>query len=120
MRNVDVDYYGFRDEDDGVILKEEAKIQREELLKNSKTIDQSINLTIHERNQVYENDLNSNKDGLDFVGSKNFISHVPSIPSQQEVHDELIRRKKQELLEKYVTEDSQESEIKAKSMLGIE
>ena len=121
MRNIDADYYGYRDEDDGVILKEEAKVQRQELLKLANVSSEPNEQTIQERiNQICKSDAHTDEDGLDYAGPKNFISHVPSIPSQQEIHDELIRRKKQELLEKYVSTDIRESETNAKSMLGIE
>ena len=33
MRRVNPGYYGFLDEDDGIILKEEAKVQREAFMK---------------------------------------------------------------------------------------
>lgn len=119
MRNVDADYYGYRDEDDGVILKEEEKVQREQLLKLANAKGESNVQTIQERiNAICKDDFK--KDDDDFDGPRSFISHVPSIPTQQEIHDELIRRKKQELLEKYVSNDILESETNAKTMLGIE
>lgn len=121
MRSIDADYYGYRDEDDGVILKEEAKIQREELLKLTKADSDSNAQTIQQRiEQLCSNEANKIESNLDFSGPKNFISHVPSIPSQEEIHEELIRRKKQELLEKYVSTDVIESEKTAKTLLGIE
>ncbi|KAH9388667.1 NineTeen Complex (NTC) component [Tyrophagus putrescentiae] len=95
MKHVDADYYGYRDEDDGVILKEEEKVQREQLLKLANADGESNIQTIQERiNAICKDDTKKNDDGVDFAGPKNFISHVPSIPTQQEIHDELIRRKK--------------------------
>jgi len=121
MRNVDADYYGYRDEDDGVILKEETKVQREELLKLANADSELTAQSIQERiNKVCKTDVNIDEDGMDYAGPKNFISHVPSIPTQQEIHDELMRRKKQELLEKYVSTDNRQSEANTKTMLGVE
>ncbi|KAJ6223899.1 hypothetical protein RDWZM_002444 [Blomia tropicalis] len=123
IRNIDADYYGYRDEDDGIILKEEAKVQQNLLLKLAESIDsEQSGETIHQRiRQICKNDNDpDDEDGMDYAGPKNFISHVPSIPSQQEIHDELMRRKKQELLEKYVSSDIIDSESDAKKMLGIE
>lgn len=121
MRSVDADYYGYRDEDDGVILKEEARVQREELSKLTKSDKISTGQTIQERiDQICQFETKNTESNLDFAGPKNFISHVPSIPSQQEVHEELIRRKKMELLEKYVSSEVMESDKTAKTLLGIE
>lgn len=121
MRNVDADYYGYRDEDDRVILKEEETVQREALLKLGNTDSKLNSQTIQDRiDKICKSHVNIDEDGLDFAGPKNFISHVPSIPTQQEIHDELMRRKKQELLEKYVSTDIREVEANAKTMLGIE
>ncbi|KAH9416368.1 NineTeen Complex (NTC) component [Dermatophagoides pteronyssinus] len=126
MRSIDADYYGYRDEDDGVILKEEARVQREELLRLANEEQNSNAKTIKERIELICNpdDKDDNRpnieEGVDFAGPKNFISHVPSIPTQQEIHEELVRRKKQELLAMYVSEDILESEKEAKTMLGVE
>lgn len=103
IQNVDYDYYGFRDEDDGVILKEEARVQREELIKqlqNSKQHnldEQSLMARIDEICQASASQGNT----IDNIGD-NFISHIPSLPTQEEIQQELLRRKKEELLKKYV------------------
>jgi pre-mRNA-splicing factor ISY1 len=46
-----------------------------------------------------------------------FIAHVP-VPSQREVEEALLRRKKRELLEKYASESLSHSED-IKDMLGV-
>lgn len=126
MRSIDADYYGYRDEDDGVILKEEARVQREELLRLANEEKNSNTTTIKERIElicyadVNDDSRQSVEDGIDFAGPKNFISHVPSIPTQKEINEELIRRKKQELLKMYVSEDILESEKESKKILDIE
>lgn len=119
MRSIDADYYGYRDEDDGVILKEETKVQKEELIKLAENEKNSNMNTIQERikNITEKNDSEAE---VDFAGPKNFISHVPKIPSQQDIHEELMRRKKQELLKRYVSDDLLESENNTKMVLGIE
>jgi len=97
MRDIDADYYGFRDEDDGVIVAEEQKIERQ-LLASIVTDDDMKNMI--------ESDDNADEESDDFdsCGPKRFISHVPFVPTQQEVQQELVRRKKQELLDKYSSE----------------
>lgn len=46
-----------------------------------------------------------------------FIAHVP-VPSQQEVEQALLRRKKQELLEIYASESLIQETEKSKDLLG--
>lgn len=41
-------------------------------------------------------------------GEQKFIAHVP-VPSQQEVEQALLKRRKQELMEKYGIQDQQQS-----------
>lgn len=41
---------------------------------------------------------NNEEDMVELSAIKRFVSHVPAIPSQQEVQQELVRRKKQELI----------------------
>ncbi|KPM03503.1 hypothetical protein QR98_0019360 [Sarcoptes scabiei] len=121
MRTIDADYYGFRDEDDGVILEEEARVQKQELLKMAS--EKNLNLaTVKQRIKLIED--KNNDDVLDDQkdleeGPKNFVSHVPSIPTQEEIQKELIEKKKRELLEKYVSDEIVESEIETRNILGI-
>lgn len=50
---------------------------------------------------------------------RSFVAHVAT-PSQKEVEAALLARKKQKLLEKYVSEDLAKEELHVKTMLGIE
>lgn len=49
---------------------------------------------------------------------EHFIAHVP-VPSQKEIEEALIQRKKMELLQKYVSDDLQAEEEESKKMLGL-
>ena len=99
MKDIDADYYGFRDEDDGVIVAEEAKVERQILAQ--------INGSEDSKGFSDEDDNNEDDfEGLDFSGPKRFISHVPYVPTQEEVQKELVRRKKQEVLSKYSDMDT--------------
>ncbi|CAG2102545.1 unnamed protein product [Medioppia subpectinata] len=97
MRDIDADYYGFRDEDDGVIVAEERKIESQLLA------DIVADEGVKEANKS-DAIVDQEMDDLDSSGPKRFISHVPFVPTQQEVQQELVRRKKQELLDKYSLE----------------
>lgn len=103
MQNVDADYYGYRDEDDGVIveLEQEAQfkalymaleatgLKENEIEEKIRTIDER-----EDRDDVYED--------LSFCGPKRFISHI-RVPSTQEIQEEILKRKKEELLKKLLS-----------------
>ena len=103
MQNVDADYYGYRDEDDGVILELEQEAQFKALymaleasgLKENEIEEKIRTITEREeRDDVYED--------LSFCGPKRFISHI-RVPSTQEIQDEILKRKKEELLKKLLS-----------------
>ena len=97
MKDIDADYYGFRDEDDGVIVAEETKVERQLLAEITGS-------EVTKELSDSDDNIDDTSDGLDFSGPKRFISHVPYVPTQEEVQKELVRRKKQELLDKYSAE----------------
>ncbi|MGH0163392.1 UNVERIFIED_CONTAM: hypothetical protein FKN15_074412 [Acipenser sinensis] len=51
-------------------------------------------------------------------GSQKFIAHVP-VPSQKEIEEALVRRKKMELLQKYASETLMAQSEEAKTLLGL-
>jgi len=51
-------------------------------------------------------------------GARPFVAHVP-VPSQQDVEDALLRRKKRELLEKYASEVLHAQSSEAKILMGL-
>ncbi|EOB07300.1 Pre-mRNA-splicing factor ISY1-like protein, partial [Anas platyrhynchos] len=56
------------------------------------------------------------KDGEE--GQQKFIAHVP-VPTQQEIEEALVRRKKMELLQKYASETLMAQSEEAKRLLGL-
>lgn len=51
-------------------------------------------------------------------GNQPFVAHVP-VPSQKEVEEMLVQRKKMELLEKYASETLIQQSQEAKALLGL-
>lgn len=117
MKDVDADYYGYRDDDDGVLIPLEEKASR---LASQKTI-QEWKEKLKARND--ENggndnnvdDIDEDNDveyGLNLTSKQNpiddpmgtlaprFTAHVP-VPTQKDIEAALLRKKKQELLVKY-------------------
>lgn len=129
MKNIDADYYGYRDDDDdGILIQLEEKAEKVALLKaieewNEKRSTDQVNdeediynsdvkVTIYTKNFVtfltinfqdnYENPSlreRAEADPMELLGPR-FTAHVP-IPTQQDIENALLRKKKQELLDKY-------------------
>lgn len=101
MREVDANYYGYLDDDDGVLIPLEEKASRE-ALKNS--VDEW-------KEKLKKGELKTGGEGdeeeptvmdletaNDELLAPRFVSHV-SVPTQKDIEDALLRKKKRELLE---------------------
>ncbi|XP_075431085.1 pre-mRNA-splicing factor ISY1 homolog [Ascaphus truei] len=133
MKAIDAEYYGYRDEDDGVLVPleqehekkavseavEKWKIEKEERLA---TGDKNEEEEQEEDNIYAVQDDESGEDGDNDMegeeGQQTFIAHVP-VPSQKEIEEALVRRKKMELLQKYASEALMAQSEDAKRLLGI-
>ncbi|XP_053210713.1 pre-mRNA-splicing factor ISY1 homolog [Panonychus citri] len=104
MKDIDADYYGYRDEDDGVIVPLENEAQREAITKavaGYADSDQQIEVDLSA--DIEDVKLDDDNDGIDFCGPKIFVSHVPHIASLEEIQEAILEKKKQELLEKFLS-----------------
>ena len=126
MKNIDADYYGYRDEDDGVLVPLEKEAQKEALaqaLEDYEKRKAAGEIPEVEEEDIYaaaaetaDSDDDDENEGQDEV---NFVSHVP-VPSQEEVEALLVQRKKMELLEKYASETLMQQSQDAKTLLGLQ
>ncbi|XP_077284680.1 pre-mRNA-splicing factor ISY1 homolog [Arctopsyche grandis] len=112
MRDIDADYYGYRDDDDGLLLpleKEAEKIARSKAIEEWKAKKES-GVTDEESAEtdaedIYNTVIDDTGGAEDPTASSmsqqsQYTSHVP-VPSQKDVEEALLRKKKQELLDKY-------------------
>ncbi|XP_029906880.1 pre-mRNA-splicing factor ISY1 homolog [Myripristis murdjan] len=130
MKDVDAEYYGYRDEDDGVLLPLEAQHEKQAVAealdrwrtekearlsgeKEEEEEEESI-YTVHDE----EADEESREEGEGEEGGQTFIAHVP-VPSQKEVEEALVRRKKMELLQRYASETLLAQSQEARTLLGL-
>lgn len=119
--HIDADYYGYRDEEDGVILPLEAEAEAQAIAKAAADWEtRRLNGTLpapdpeDEEHHIYD----SPNFGEDEKGSSNeFVSHVP-VPSQGDIEQMLLDRRKQVLLAQYASEDQQGEEKEARSLVG--
>uniref|UniRef100_A0A3Q3LYI6 Pre-mRNA-splicing factor ISY1 homolog n=1 Tax=Mastacembelus armatus TaxID=205130 RepID=A0A3Q3LYI6_9TELE len=132
MKDVDAEYYGYRDEDDGVLLPLEAQYEKQAVLeavhrwrseRESRLFGDKQQQEEEEEESIYtihnEEPDEENQEGQEGEeGGVTFIAHVP-VPSQREVEEALVRRKKMELLQRYASETLQAQSQEARTLLGL-
>lgn len=125
MKNIDADYYGYRDEDDGVLVPLENEAEKEALaraLEDYEKRKEAGEIPEVEEEDIYaaaaEEGESDEDEGSGSQDEVNFVSHVP-VPSQEEVEAMLVQRKKRELLEKYASETLMQQSQDAKALLGL-
>ncbi|KAM8867586.1 pre-mRNA-splicing factor ISY1 homolog [Synchiropus picturatus] len=124
MKEVDAEYYGYRDEDDGVLLPLESQYEKQAVLQevhkwrsdrgalpDRQDEDDNIYTVQVEVEDEEKGEESEEEDGVSFF-------HVP-VPSQKEVEEALIRRKKMELLQRYASETLQAQSQEARTLLGL-
>jgi pre-mRNA-splicing factor ISY1 len=108
-RRIDGDYYGFRDEDDGILVKVEAEAEaamRTEALSTWK--EEAVD---RRRDGEVDEALNAPADG------HRFTAYVP-LPDQKEIEAKVLQSKKMALLSKYVSEDLLREQQEVRELLN--
>nr|CAG8461699.1 12917_t:CDS:10 [Entrophospora candida] len=96
-KNVDADYYGYRDEEDETLLEYERE-KEENLIKE---------ILQNQDNTAQKNkDISSSVEGIMDVDdfSEKYVSHV-AVPSQKDIEEYLVQRRKRQILDRYVPDD---------------
>eukprot|EP01104_Vermistella_antarctica_P013396 TRINITY_DN4041_c0_g1_i1.p1 TRINITY_DN4041_c0_g1~~TRINITY_DN4041_c0_g1_i1.p1 ORF type:complete len:256 (-),score=66.07 TRINITY_DN4041_c0_g1_i1:51-818(-) len=100
---IDADYYGYRDDDDGVLAKAEKKAERK-AAKESEANWQTLKKQRMSQGIVEDGDSSSDEEGNG--RSDDFVAHVV-VPSKEDMEKLLLERRKQDLLNKYVDKSNQ-------------
>ncbi|XP_003388122.1 PREDICTED: pre-mRNA-splicing factor ISY1 homolog [Amphimedon queenslandica] len=121
-RRVNADYYGYRDEDDGVIvaLEEEEEKKAIQKVKSQWESQEKVQAIIEDEIDIYaqsETIVPSDEEGIDVEWEEG--DENDSVPSQQEIEEMLVRRRKKELLEKYTSEMLVQQSETSKALLGL-
>jgi len=110
MRNVDADYYGYMDDDDGLLIPLE-KTEEENAIRKINEEWEKRGAEMN-REKDFDNDIYRVQDDSDEEinvkesvvmgedGKEMIIKHV-MVPSQKEIEEMIVERKKQHLLEKF-------------------
>lgn len=113
-RDIDADYYGYRDEEDAILLEYEKALEKELIAKLFDAPDEE-QTSAEERGHM-EVDANT---GERLAGSNDdATAEAGSVPTQKEVEAYLVQRRKQQLLDKYVSEDLKQNEEETKELTG--
>ncbi|KAI9252335.1 Isy1-like splicing factor [Phascolomyces articulosus] len=101
-RNIDADYYGYRDEEDGDLLEYELDQERERL---------------EELKQQPDDEEETEHTVMDVDEKDGYILDTP-IPDRKQIEEYLVNRRRQELMDKYVSEDLAKNEQETKELTG--
>jgi len=110
MKDVDAQYYGFRDDDDGLLVPLELKAEKEAIARlidewkgakgggsgGVEDADEEEDLYIKEMKT--KDDEEALREAMEAGKEGRFTAHV-KVPTQKDIEEALLRRKKQELLE---------------------
>lgn len=131
MKDIDADYYGYRDEDDGLIVPLEQEMEKKviaEKVREWKERQEAIargeipkdDEEVEEEEVYKPEEEEMEEESQEEAESEipQFIAHVP-VPSQKEIEEALLRRKKMELLQKYTSDDLQAEEDESKKLMGL-
>ncbi|CAA7396878.1 unnamed protein product [Spirodela intermedia] len=141
-KRIDASYYGFRDEEDGILEKLEGPAQeemraqalaewqmmdaiRKEARKAVKsgelvTVGPVVGEILYEGEEdVVEEERRKETEREKKMKEQEFVVHVP-LPDEKEIERMVLEKKKMELLSKYMSENLLEEQIEAKTMLNVQ
>ncbi|KAL7644711.1 UNVERIFIED_CONTAM: hypothetical protein RMT77_004524 [Armadillidium vulgare] len=106
MKDIDADYYGYKDDDDRILIPLEIEREKEVIKEALKPFKNKKSKNI-EKGEIDDSGL-EDSEGEDEVIVEavdersevlRFMAHVPNIPTQSDIENALLERKKKELLQ---------------------
>ncbi|KAL6346063.1 hypothetical protein AAG906_025343 [Vitis piasezkii] len=138
-KRIDASYYGYRDDEDGVLEKVEAPAEErmraaklaewealEEIKREARRAVKSgevasvapAGILFEEEEDVVEEERQAARE-KENEKEREFVVHVP-LPDEKEIERMVVEKKKMELLSKYTSEGLLEEQTEAKAMLNIQ
>ncbi|KAK7076561.1 NineTeen Complex (NTC) component [Halocaridina rubra] len=118
MKDIDADYYGYRDDDDGVLvplekvaekkaIKDAIKLYTNKKLKSATDAEEESEEVCrdnkYDEEECDDEDIQISLDETDERSEvQRFMAHVPNIPTQADIEAALVERKKNELLQTFL------------------
>lgn len=101
MREVDANYYGYLDDDDGVLIPFEEKASKEALKNSVEEWKEKLKKGELKTAGEEDEDMPTIEEAAnDELLAPRFVSHV-SVPTQKDIEDALLRKKKRELMQQF-------------------
>ncbi|OVA08203.1 Isy1-like splicing [Macleaya cordata] len=136
FKRIDASYYGYRDDEDGILEKLEGPAEAEmrsvalkewqrmeEIKKEAKRavksgeVANATTILFEEEEDVVEEERRAKE--KESKKEQEFVVHVP-LPDEKEIEKMIVEKKKAELLSKYTSENLLEEQTEAKAMLNIQ
>ncbi|KAJ0976573.1 hypothetical protein J5N97_012047 [Dioscorea zingiberensis] len=142
-KRIDASYYGYRDDEDGILEKVEGPAEREmraEAIAEWKRMDEirkearkavksgevaavrpaAAEILFEGEEDVVEEERRIEREKESKQGrEQEFVVHVP-LPDEKEIERRIVEKKKEELLNMYVSNDLLEQQNEAKNMLNVQ
>ncbi|XP_076940286.1 uncharacterized protein LOC143609417 [Bidens hawaiensis] len=143
FKRIDAGYYGYRDEEDGVLERvekgaeermraeavaewvrmEEIKKEARQAVKSGEVVEVgaggAARMILFEEEEDVVAEERREREMEEEEKKEKFVVHVP-LPDEKEIERMVLEKKKMELLSKYASEDLLEEQSEAKSMLNIQ
>uniref|UniRef100_A0A7S3QV93 Pre-mRNA-splicing factor ISY1 n=1 Tax=Dunaliella tertiolecta TaxID=3047 RepID=A0A7S3QV93_DUNTE len=113
---IDPDYYGFRDEEDGVLEKVEG--EAEEKMRMQAVLDWEAEEIERQKSVSTSKAKHAETEEADGVAGARFVAYVP-LPDQKAIEQLVLEKKKADLLAKYTSESLVKEQEEAKSLLNV-
>lgn len=139
-KRIDASYYGYRDDEDGILEKLEGPAERkmratavadwkdmENIKKEARRAVKSgevaevgtvSKILFEEEEDVVEEERQIEREREEKERVNEFIAHVP-LPDEEEIKRKVLEKKKKEMLDKYTSSELLEELIEAKTLLNI-
>lgn len=139
-KRIDASYYGYRDEEDGVLERVEGPAERKmraeaaEEWRRSEAVrlearkavmgggggdDVAAVVLVEEEEEVVEEERQAEREREREERGEEFVVHVP-LPDEKEIERMVVEKKKKELLSKYASDVLMVEQTEAKEMLNIQ
>lgn len=139
-KRIDASYYGYRDEEDGVLLRvegpaeermraeavaewkrlEEIRKEARRAVKSGEVVSVAKEVLFEEEEDVVEEERKKERELREKSEKEiEFVVHVP-LPDEKEIERMVLEKKKMDLLSKYASEGLMEEQNEAKEMLNIQ
>ncbi|XP_068656759.1 uncharacterized protein [Aristolochia californica] len=136
FKRIDASYYGYRDDEDGILEKVEGPAElemRERAVKEWERLEEikreakksvksgdvarATSILYEEEEDVVAEERRVQE--MESKMEEEFVAHVP-LPDEKEIEKMVVEKKKMELLSKYTSEDLLREQLEAKTMLNVQ